>query len=315
MFRIIIITFLCLLPIMSQAETLNQTLNDIGQRLKSLVVDIQRLSSEADRLSAEAKKAREEKSEALTKSSLDRIQAIETELQTMTAKVESFEFQLNKLTTDSIKRFDDIEFRLCELEEACDISQMSSSTLFEGELKIVIPKVDLKKEEINELAVAEESDYEEAKVAFDNEEFDIALEKFRSFMEAYPEGDLTNQSHYYIGSALYSLEKWQDAINAYSMFINLNSESLLLGESYLQIGKAFAALEQWTDAARSYLSAFQYDREAAVAPKALFHLGISLSKIGQRQEACQTINEVIIRYPDAPIVSTAMKEMQIMECQ
>ena len=81
---------------MSQAETLNQTLTDIGQRLKSLVVDIQRLSSEADRLSAEAKKAREEKSEALTKSSLDRIQAIETELQTMTAKVESFEFQLNK---------------------------------------------------------------------------------------------------------------------------------------------------------------------------------------------------------------------------
>ena len=66
MFRIIIITFLCLLPIMSQAETLNQTLTDIGQRLKSLVVDIQRLSSEADRLSAEAKKAREEKSEALT---------------------------------------------------------------------------------------------------------------------------------------------------------------------------------------------------------------------------------------------------------
>ena len=51
MFRIIIITFLCLLPIMSQAETLNQTLTDIGQRLKSLVVDIQRLSSEADRLS------------------------------------------------------------------------------------------------------------------------------------------------------------------------------------------------------------------------------------------------------------------------
>ena len=116
MFRIILITIICLLPIASQAETLNQTLNDIGQRLKSLVVDIQRLSSEADRLSAEAKKAREEKNDAVTKSSLDRIQTIETELQSMTAKVESLEFQLNKLTTDSIKRFDDIEFRLCELE-------------------------------------------------------------------------------------------------------------------------------------------------------------------------------------------------------
>ena len=57
MYRFIGITILCLLPLMAQAETLNQTLNEIGQRLKSLVVDIQRLSSEADRLSQEAKKA------------------------------------------------------------------------------------------------------------------------------------------------------------------------------------------------------------------------------------------------------------------
>ena len=56
MYRFIGITILCLLPLMAQAETLNQTLNEIGQRLKSLVVDIQRLSSEADRLSQEAKK-------------------------------------------------------------------------------------------------------------------------------------------------------------------------------------------------------------------------------------------------------------------
>ena len=56
MYRFIGITILCLLPFTAQAETLNQTLNEIGQRLKSLVVDIQRLSSEADRLSVEAKK-------------------------------------------------------------------------------------------------------------------------------------------------------------------------------------------------------------------------------------------------------------------
>ena len=27
-------------------------------------------------------------------------------------------------------------------------------------------------------------------------------------LEAYPEGDLTNQSNYYIASALFELEKW-----------------------------------------------------------------------------------------------------------
>ena len=140
MYRFIGITILCLLPLMAQAETLNQTLNEIGQRLKSLVVDIQRLSSEADRLSQEAKKVREEKSEAITETSLDRIQTIGNELQSMTAKVEKLEFQLNKLTTNSAKRFDDIEFRLCELEDDCDINQLNSSTFIGSDLKIVIPK-------------------------------------------------------------------------------------------------------------------------------------------------------------------------------
>ena len=163
---------------MAQAETLNQTLNEIGQRLKSLVVDIQRLSSEADRLSLEAKKAREEKSEAITETSLDRIQTIGNELQSMTAKVEKLEFQLNKLTTDSAKRFDDIEFRLCELEDDCDINQLNSSTFIGNDLKIVIPKSEVVNDSKNELAIAEEADYAAAETAFGNKQFDEALIKF-----------------------------------------------------------------------------------------------------------------------------------------
>ena len=126
---------------------------------------------------------------------------------------------------------------------------------------------------------------------------------------------IRDRSNYYISSSFFELENWSESIEAYSLFINLNSVSLLLGQSYLQIGQAYGGLENWTDAARSYLSAFQFVREASIAPNALFYLGLSLDKIGQRQESCQTINEVIVRYPDAPIVSTAMKEMQIMECQ
>ena len=195
MYRFIGITILCLLPLMAQAETLNQTLNEIGQRLKSLVVDIQRLSSEADRLSLEAKKAREEKNEAITETSLDRIQTIGNELQSMTAKVEKLEFQLNKLTTDSAKRFDDIEFRLCELEDDCDINQLNSSTFIGSDLKIVIPKSEVVNNSKNELAIAEEADYAAAETAFGEKQFDEALIKFRSFVDAYPEGDLTNKAY------------------------------------------------------------------------------------------------------------------------
>jgi TolA-binding protein len=33
-----------------------------------------------------------------------------------------------------------------------------------------------------------------------------------------------------------------------------------------------------------------------------------------KQEACQILNQVGIRYPDAPIVSIANNQMQTLEC-
>ena len=315
MYRFIIVTILCLLPFITQAETLNQTLNEIGQRLKSLVVDIQRLSSEADRLSLEAKKAREEKSEALNESSLDRIQTIGNELQSMTAKVEKLEFQLNKLTTSSANQFDDINFRLCELEKDCDINQLESSTFFGSDLKIVIPKSEVVDDSKNELAVAEAADYATAETAFENKQFDEALIKFKSFIDAYPQGNLTRKSYYFIAKSLFSLERWDKAAEGYSIFIDFNPNSELLGDAYFEQGQAFAFLERWTDAARSYLGAFSHDRDSAIAPNALYYLGLSLDKIGQRQEACQTVNEVVVRYPEAQIISMAINQMQIMECR
>ena len=204
MHRFTLTIILCLFPLMTQAETLNQTLSEIGQRLKSLVVDVQRLSSEAERLSSEAKKANEEKSEAITQSSLDRMQSIEIELQSMTAKVEKLEFQLNKLTTDSNKQFDDIEFRLCELEEDCDINQLNSSAYIDKDLNILIPKSESIVESKNELAVAEEADYNAAEEAFQNENFEEALAKFNLFVEAYPAGDLSRQASFFIAKSLFS---------------------------------------------------------------------------------------------------------------
>jgi len=235
-------------------------------------------------------------------------------LQSMTAKLEKLEFQLNKLTTDSAKRFDDIEFRLCELEDDCDINQLNSSTFIGSDLKIVIPKSDVVNDSKNELAIAEEADYAAAETAFGNKQFDEALIKFKLFVDAYPEGDLTNKAYYFIAESLFALEKWAEAVEGYSIFIDFNPESELLGEAYFEQGQAFASLERWTDAARSYLGAFSYDRESIIAPNALYYLGLSLDKIGQRQEACQTVNEVVVRYPDAPIISTAINQMQIMEC-
>ena len=69
------------------------------------------------------------------------------------------------------------------------------------------------------------------------------------------------------------------------------------------------------DAARAYLDSFSGSPEGARAPDALTNLGISLGELGQVQEACVTLGQVAVRYPEASAVANAAKAQQSLGCQ
>jgi len=256
------------LPAIGQEETLA----DIRQELAVLFVDVQRLRRELSTTGGL-------NTGTVGNTPLERLDAIETELQRLTSKSEELEFRINSITADASNRIGDLNFRLCELEPGCDIGQLEETPLQglenSGGVAGALPPPETGGPA---LAVGEQDDLQRAQDAVAQGNFEAAVEQLANFTTNYPGSPLTAQVQFLRGEAL-------------------------------------EGLGRTTDAARAYLEAFSGNPAGPVAPDALYKLGASLGRIGQTQDACLTLAEVNVRFPGHPTVSVAESEMRTLGCQ
>jgi tol-pal system protein YbgF len=260
------------------AQEREQTLADIRQELTVLHVEVQRLNRELSTTGAP--------SPSLAGSSvLDRVTAIETELQKLTAKTEQLQFRIQSIVKDGTNRIGDLEFRLVELEGG-DLSTLGETTTLGGDIEgetelgqTTVPGTDGNSTVVGggELAVGEEADYKLAMSDLEAQNYQAAADRFATFKEAYPGSPLTAQVDF--------------------------------GR-----GKALDGLGDTREAARAYLAAFTGDTAGAIAPEALFELGAALGRLGQLDQACITLAEVTVRFPNDPAVTAAEAERSKLAC-
>ncbi|SFR32510.1 tol-pal system protein YbgF [Yoonia tamlensis] len=269
--RIAVLCAVLLLPLPAVAQ--EETLADIRQQLTALYVDVQRLRRELSTTGGL-------ESGVAGNTPLDRLNAIEAELQRLTSKTEQLEFRVNRITVDGTNRVGDLEFRLCELEAHCDISTLGDTPSLGGvDNGADVPAPNLPPATGGPaLAIGEQTDFERAREALANRDFRGAVDQLASFNASYPGSPLAAQANYLRGEAL-------------------------------------EGLGQPTDAARAFLEAFSADATGTVAPSALYKLGASLGAIGQTQDACLTLAEVNVRFPGNPAVNDAQFAMQNLGCQ
>ncbi len=270
----------------------SQTLADIRQEMSVLFVEVQRLRRELSTTGAPG----------MTVPGggvIDRVNVMETELQRLTRKTEELEFRINAIVSDGTNRLGDLEFRLCELESGCDLGALGNATTLGGGSApattgmIQSPLQNLPQGTGQggttgsmtgtaapgmELAVSERTDFERAQGALASGDFRSAADLFATFNETYP------------GSPLGA-------------------------EADLRRGQALAGLDDIRSAARAYLSSFTNDQTGPVAPEALFRLGDALGRLGQTQEACTTLQEVGVRFPQSASVTQAQEARARLGCQ
>jgi tol-pal system protein YbgF len=247
------------------AQDRAQTLADIRQELSVLFVELQRLRGELNTTGGAM-------GSGGGGTVLSRVDAIEAELRRLTALTEELQIRIDRVVTDGTNRVGDLEFRLCELEADCDIGDLGDTPNLGGvEVRqgagFVAPVSPNAGGGAN-LAVAEQSDFDRARAAYEGGDFAQAAQLFESFTLTYPGGPLSAEAHF------------------------------LRGQSEAQQG-------QWSRAARAYLDAFTADTQGGRAPAALLNLGTSLGQLGQTDEACLTLGEVGVRYPGNPAVAEA----------
>ncbi len=258
-----------------QAQT-DQTLADIRQELTILNVEVQKLKRE---LSTTGNSALNLSGSSV----LDRVAAIEAELQRLTAQSEELENRINAVVSDGTNRIGDLEFRLVELEGG-DVSKLGETSTLGGDVAAVTPPVTPRTEPsagagsaAGELAVGEEADFQAAMQAFESGDAARAADLFARFNQTYP-------------------------------------GSPLAARAELNRGRALDATGDTREAARAYLASFSADTTGPEAPDALFELGAALGRLNQISQACVTLGEVGTRFPASDAVARARQEMDKLGC-
>lgn len=275
-----LICLLALLPAAAFGQDRAQTLADIRAELSALSAEVAALRNELVTTGAAS-------TGAAGGDALQRMDAIEAQLAQLTAKAEEIELRLNRVVTDGTNRIGDLEFRLCEQTEGCDVGALPTTPTLGGDTAAAAPAGDpvapatdpaAPAADAPEMAMQEQADFDRAKEVLGQGDFQAAADLFATYAQSYPGGPLTQEAQ------------------------------VLRGDALRQTGDT-------ANAARSYLDAFSGLPSGGKAPEALLKLGQSLGELGQTPEACVTLTEVGTRFPGTVEAGTAATAMLGLGCQ
>lgn len=108
--------------------------------------------------------------------------------------------------------------------------------------------------------------------------------------------------------------RFDQAEDRLRQFLNSHPSSPLRGEAWYWLGESQFVRGNLADSARSYLNGYQEDRTGRRAASNLLKLGTSLGRLGQLNEACSTLGEVKLQFPNSPEARRADAEADNLTC-
>jgi tol-pal system protein YbgF len=255
-------------------QTSPETLADIKAQIAALAGQFNALKSELVTSGAVA-------SGAAGGDALQRLDAIEAELARLNGRAEEIELRLNRVVQDGTAQLSDLQFRLCEMEEGCNVLDLPDVTIGGAAPGPADPVATPDAPPATggaELALGEQADFDRAQEVLGSGDFRGAAELFATFTQSYPGSPLTQ-------------------------------------EAQLRRGDALNSLGETSNAARAYLEAFSGAPDGAKAGEALLKLGQGLGALGQQADACVTLAEVGVRFPGSIDATNALVSMQGLGCQ
>ena len=117
---------------------------DKAQTLADLKIELGQLMAEFTALKRELVTTGAAQSGAAGGDALQRLDAIEAAITRLTSQAEAVEIKVNKVVSDGTNRIGDMEYRLCEVTEGCDVSALPETPVLGGapDLRYVRSRVD-----------------------------------------------------------------------------------------------------------------------------------------------------------------------------
>ncbi len=263
-------------------------ISDELERLRQDVIDLQR---EIYRDGATASGARLEidapsRAEVVSRNAeFDlRLAAVDEEIRKMTGLIEELEHTINNVGRRLDKLVADVDFRLISLEETV--------------------KASVQPAELTTSSLSEQEGTEKETVRPESLQVTAAL----------PEG--TPAQRYDFAFGLLRSGRYDDAEQAFKSFVLEHPDDRLAGNAQYWLGETHYVRASYEQAATAFLDGYQNYPDSSKAPDNLLKLGMTLHALGQRAEACVTLQELQSKFPSAvqPIRDRASREMRMLNC-
>lgn len=272
------------LPLAALAQDKPKTLADIRAQLTVLAKDIQGLRAELVASGPEGMKA------AGGVTALDRLNSMEAALAQLTGQTEAIQNKIDRVVTDGTNRLGDLEFRLCEMQEGCDLGALgdtpplgqpgagtapdalSTSPAAAPAAKPATPQAGAP------LQAGEQAELDRAKEVLGQGDFRKAADLLAAFAQARPQ------------SALISEARW------------------LQGRALAGAGETKAAADAWLDG-------FSGNPSGPHAADSLLSLGRALAELGSHDAACLSLAEVGTRFPGSGQAKDAEAARASLTCE
>ncbi|WJS84745.1 tetratricopeptide repeat protein [Paracoccus sp. TOH] len=219
-------------------------------------------------------------------SAIDRMNAMEARLAQLTGQTEQLQNRIDRIVKDGTTRIGDIEFRLCEMEEGCDLGSLTTpSPLGEQGGAAPLPSSDqqgplapAKTPSAGAATAAEKADFDRAREVLGQGDFHRAAQLFAAIAKTHAGGPLTAEALFLRGAAL----------------------------------DAAGDLE---GAGLAWLESFAANPDGPQAADALLGLSRAMSAKGGPQEGCFYLQEITNRFPDSPQAAEAEKRKAAVGCE
>lgn len=256
------------------------TLADLRGQLQQLTGELQGLRAELVASGAAGFQA------AGGDSAIDRMNAMEAQLSKLTGQTEQLQHEIQRVVRDGTRRIGDIEFRLCEMDAACDLgalmTQPDLGSQGGGGAGVSIgtrPQPPAAPEEsgAKRPTSAEQQDFDRAQEVLGQGDFLRAAELFAAVAQTHAGGPLTAESLFMRGQALDSA------------------------------GQAEGAAAAW-------LEAFAADPDGARSSESLLGIARIVSETDDPLTACLYLSEIPVRFAGTDAATEAERRMAALDC-
>ena len=109
-------------------------------------------------------------------------------------------------------------------------------------------------------------------------------------------------------------QKFEEAKSDFNLFIKENPSNVLTGSAHYWLGEIYFLQKEYREAALVFAEGYQKYPNSVKSPDSLYKLAETLVKIEKKEEACNTLRQLILKYPNNKLIEKSQIKINEIPC-